>query len=537
MKVQSTILGPDGEPFERDLMEREVSATSAIAGREPFAGHLAFGMDPQTLGAILRAADAGNTRSWMILAEEIEELYVHYFAVLSKRRRQVCELPIRVEDADDSAEAKQHGDFVRRWIDDDMIRGALFDATDAIGKGYSVHEIIWESDPAIGVRPRELLYRPQRYFEVSWEDGETIWLRDQAGYTELQRHKYWLHMHKSKSGQAVRSGLTRVVAFYWMFQSFTLKDWALFVQGYGFPIRLGRYGPEASGVDKATLLRAVSSISGNVSGIIPNSMAIEFVDGNREAGAKLFEGRADWLNREVSKVVLGGTAGTDAIAGGHAVGKEHRAAEQDVEKFDARLLSISMTRRLAQPMVAFTFGQQLNYPRMLIGQEDNIPLEQLVAAVADLGPQGLRVRASEIRARLDLTEPDPDETDVVGGVTPAPVDQPAIPKPAVTPPETQSAVSPMFGPLLELMTHHAAVPDELVAAMSARLAEDASGALAGLTGDVRAVFDAADSLEDLQARLRRLKLPTGAYAEAMARGMALAQLVGQASVVAELGRR
>lgn len=530
--MKSSILGPNGEPYERELLEEEISGTAAIAGRAPFAGHLAFGMDPGTLGATLRAADAGNTMQWMILAEEIEELYPHYAAVLSKRKRQSSQLPIKVEAADDSAQAKLHADFVQDWLDDDILQGAIFDMLDAVGKGYSVHEIMWESKPGC-VRPAELLYRPQRYFETSWEDGETLWLRTGQGFAELAPHKFLHHTHKSKSGQAVRSGLTRTIAFLWLFQAFNLKDWALFCQAYGMPIRVGRYGPEASTSDKRVLWRAVSSIAGDVAAIIPKSMEIEFVkDGDRAAGAKLFSERGDWLDRTVSKVVLGGTAGTDAIAGGHAVGKEHRAAEQDVERYDARLLGVSITRRLVHPMIAFTFGPQAKYPRIVIGQEEKAPLADIIAAVADLGSQGLRVKASEIRDRLDLTAPEEGD-EIIGGVAPPPVNDLKVP---VDTPETQASRGAGFGPLRELILAHAEVPEEVVERMSARLAAEAEGAMAGLTGAVRAAFDGAEDMVDLQHRLDRLKLPQAEYAAAMTRGLALANLVGAASVMAELGR-
>lgn len=280
------------------------------------------------------------------------------------------------------------------------------------------------------------------------------------------------------------------------------------------------------------LLRAVSSIAGNVSGIIPKSMEIEFIkDGDRAAGAKLFEGRADWLDRNVSKLVLGGTAGTDAIAGGHAVGREHRAAEQDVERFDAGLASISLTRRLCQPMIAFTFGPQQKYPKIVIGQQEKAAIKDVIAAVADLGPLGFKARASEIRERLDLTEPEEGD-EVVGGVPPAPEEKVKPPSLAVTP----EAQGQFFSPLLHLMTRHAAIPDELVAAMSERLARDAAGALAGLTDEVRGAFDAATDMHDLARRLAALQLAPASYAAAMQRGMALAQIVGQASVMAELSK-
>ena len=518
-------------------LREEISPPSAAHARPPFAGHLAFGLNPERLGGILRAADAGNSQAWMVLAEEIEELFPHYLALLSKRRRQVTQLPITVQAADESnPDYVRHAEFVRDWLRTGVLQRALYDITDALGKGFSVSEIIWETKPG-ACRPKEISYRPPRFFEISWQDGATVWLRTETGFVDLAPHKFLLHTHRTKSGLVVRSGLTRQVAFLFLYATYTGKDWALFTQAYGMPIRVGRYGPEASETDKRVLWRAVSSIAGDVAAIIPKSMEMEFVkDTDRNAGQELYLKRLDWLNREVSKLVLGGTAGTEAINGGHAVGQEHREAENDVEQFDAFLLQTSVDRQIIQPMIAFTFGPQEQYPTLQMGRPDEIPLQNLIAGIADLGPLGLRVKKSEVLARLQLTPPEPED-EVIGGVAPAPVDKPELPRLQVTPRVTAQSEQPAPGFLGRLITRHAEAPPELVEALTQRLAEEADGAMAGLTDAIRAEFEAAHSMRDLVHRLDRLKLDPAQFAEAMTRGLALAQLVGQAALVEELRTR
>jgi phage gp29-like protein len=512
----------------------EISPVDATVGRPPFSGHLAYGMDPVRLGTIMRASDNGSSLDWMILAEEIEELFPHYYSVLSKRKRQVVQLPVTIEPAGDDPESQKHAELVQNWIDDGVLADAMMDMFDAIGKGYSVHEILWSTEPG-RVVPKEFCYRPQRFFELSWKDGSTLWLRGEAGFIDLQPHKFVVHRHRSKSGTIMRGGLTRIIAFLWMFSAFTLRDWALFCQAYGMPIRIGRYGPEASETDKRVLWRAVSSIAGDVAAIIPKSMEMEFVkDSERTAGSTLYEKRADWLNREVSKVVLGGTAGTEAIHGGHAVGQEHRAAEQDVERFDAGLLSTTLTRQVVHAMVAFTYGPQKKYPKLLIGRPDEVPLKDVIAGVADLAPIGLKVKASEIRERLGLSKP--EEGDEVIGGPPEPVEKTPVPSLAVTPPELQQQLGRQPW-LSQLITKHSEAPPELVEAMVARLEQDAAGAMGGMIEIVRAQFEQATDMQDLVHRLSALKLPADEFAEAMSRGMALANLVGQADVVSDLVSR
>jgi len=542
----SGLLDQFGTPVPRSViaaMRQEISGTDAIEGRPPFPGHFATRMRPELLGAIIRAADNGSSLEWRIVQEEIEELYPHYHAVLSKRRRGVCQLPITVRPASDAPEHAKHAAFVDDWIKTGVLADALFDMTDAIGKGASVTEIMWDTKPG-GYRPKELLFREWRFFEISWKDGETIWLRTGAraepetlgGFAELLPHKFVQHRHKSKSGLTIRAGLTRIVAFLWMYSMFTLRDWALFTQSYGMPIRVGRYGPEASDTDKRVLWRAVSSIAGDVAAIIPKSMEIEFQkDTDRKGGSELYEKRLDWLDRTVSKVVLGGTAGTDAIAGGHAVGREHRAVEQDVERFDAGLLGNTITRQIVQQMVAFSFGpQDAGYPTVHIGQPDQVPLNEFTQGVAAMIPFGLTVKADEVRERYGLTAP--EKADEVLQ-PPAPVAQPEKLLPTTKPDDPTSDMQTAQRFLGRLLTLQSEAAPELVEQLTTHVAHAAAGALAGMTGAVRQAFDEATDLHDLAHRLAHLKLPEDKFAEAMARGMALAQLVGQADLLDEIGVR
>ncbi len=547
-------------------LQEEEAAPDASSARPPFVGHLADRMDPRRLGQIIRAADNGQTWDWFIVAEEIEELFSHYLAVLSKRKRQVCGLPITVEPAEGVKDAEKHADFIRTWLNRGALEENMFDVLDGLGKGYSVSEIIWESANG-GFVPAEIKWRNQRDFEVDWEDGETLWLRTNAGFASLYPHKFLVHKHRLKSGNPVRSSLTRAVCWLWMYATYSMKDWALFVQGYGLPYRLGKYGPGASDKDKRTLWRAVRSVGGDMAAIIPTSMQVEFVEAKgAQDGSKLYEGRMNWINAEASKLVLGGVAGTDAVAGSHAVGKDHRAAEQDVEKFDARVVAASINKQIIQAMISFRFGPQEAYPKIKIGQQELAPISDVIAAAADLGPLGFRVRAQEIYDRLQLTKPEKGD-EVIGVPTPVPgapgatnpdgspiaaadVKIKANPHPEINPnsdaralmaaqePGTtehyRAARRARQGGLLGRLVLQTAMPQDVMEALEERLSREGGAALATMTAQVRQCAEEADDLPDLARRISELKLGPHDFAVAMAQGMALAHLAGQANVLDEL---
>lgn len=534
----SKILGPDGERVDLDhLFGDPVAAPQLYGYRQATSVQHVDGLTPWRLAAIHRAAAMGEPQAWLELAEDIEERDPHYLAVLGTRRRSVTQLPQTVEAASDDAQHVAHADFIRDWLKEGVLDDVLFDALDAIGKGFSVIEIEWSSTPRMVV-PAALHFRPQRWFTFDRADGETPLLREGATGQPLSPHKFMVHRHKAKSGLTIRSGLARVAAWSWMMKAFTSKDWQVFVQNYGAPMRVGRYDTSATDADKAVLARAVFDIAGDAAAIIPKGMEIEFVGLKDTAkGAEAYERRCDWLDRQVSKLVLGQTTTTDAVSGGHAVAQEHRLVQEDIERSDARMLSTTIKRQLVRQIISFNFGPQQAYPEFKIGRPDEVPLKDVVDALHKLGPLGLRVEASQMRDRLGFSEParkttDGLEPEIIGGRPPAPAG-PALPGLGAL----QRPAAPAGLDLMrQLVSRHASAPEpDLVEGLTDALAQDAAGAMAGLTTQIRAQFDAAADLNDLADRLSRMNLDPKALADAMGRGLALAHLSGRAALLDEIG--
>lgn len=537
MARPSKLLGPDGNPIDYDDVFGPPKAGPTLTGvRSPISGHPADGLTPTRLASIHRAAATGSPLAWLELAEDIEERDPHYLSVLGTRRRSVAQLPITVEAASDDDEHVRHADFLREWLKEGVLELGLFDILDAIGKGFSVTEIEWESTPE-AVLPKCLDYRPQRWFEFDQVDGETVVLAEGVTREPLSPHKFIIHRHKAKSGLTIRSGLARVASWAWMYKAFTAKDWAIFTQNYGMPTRVGKFDRAASDADKEVLWRAVANIAGDCAAIIPAEMSIDFVSVEKGTGSpgQLYERRVDWFDRQISKLVLGQTTTTDAVSGGHAVAQEHRLVQEDLERADAKLLSASLTKQLVQLVIALNFGPQAKYPRLNIGRPDEVPLNDVVNAIDKLGPQGLTIEASELRDRLGFSDPakprkDGKAPELIGGRPQAPA-LPGLGSPLQPAPGKPAELEQMR----HLVSRHASAPEpEFVDRMTERLAGDAAGALAGLTGAVKEAFDKAADLADLADMLARLELDPQQLADAMGRAIALSHLTGRAALLDEI---
>lgn len=403
-----------GKPVQRTTLTEEIATASTTGSRSPFTGYPADGMTPVTLAQILRGADHGNPVRYLELAQTIEERDLHYTGVLGTRRRSVTQLDVTVEAGSEGAKDEEIAQRVRDWLDRDELTDELFNILDAIGKGYSFTEIIWDTSQGQW-EPLRLEYCDPRWFRFDRIDLTTPQMINDSGTEEpLPPYKFICGKIKAKSGIALRSGLARIVAWGWMFKMYTQRDWAIFTQTYGQPVRVGKYQTGATKEERDTLFRAVANIAGDCAAIIPASMEVEFVEaGNLSAAADLYLKRADWLDKQVSKAVLGQTSTTDAETGGLGSGKEHREVQQDIETADAKALAAILNQDLIRPWVDLEYGPQKKYPKIKIGRPDAEDLAALTNAVATLVPLGLKVSMAELRGKFNLSEPK-GEDDILG---------------------------------------------------------------------------------------------------------------------------
>lgn len=526
--LASSMKDQDGKVVSVAELEEELAGAQVGGVRQWISGHPADGMTPLKLASILRAADQGEVEAYFELAEDIEERDSHYLAQLATRRRSVSQLPITVTPASDSPEHKEHAEFLRDWIKTGVLRSSLFDMLDAVGKAISVMEVDWHHKNG-KVLPRALVWRTQRWFTFDRTDGETLLLREGVAGEPLIPHKFIVHRSKAKSGLTIRSGIARVAVWLWMFKSFTVKDWAIFLQNYGQPIRIGKYGRGATEPEKDVLWRAVSGIAGDCAAIIPREMLIEFHEvGSKSSSTDMYESRADWHNREISKLILGQTTTTDAVSGGHAVAKEHRLVQEDIERSDALDASDTLNAQLVPNIIAFNFYPQEEYPTIHIGRPDEVPLKEFSEAFDKLAKHGLTAEATFLRDRLGIPAPK-EGAELVGGRVDATV--PPEDKPQPKPLTAKQSLDRLFA------SAHSREEPDLLEKLTDRLEKDAAAAMDGMIDEVREILFSASDLRDAAHKLAGLKLSAEDLAEAMARGMTMAHLIGQAALIDDLKRQ
>lgn len=409
---------PLRRPAQRDLQD-ELSGPAMGSVRQIASGHPADGLRPERLAAILRNAETNDPTDFLQMAEQMEEKDLHYAAVLGVRKRAVRKLEIMVEPGDETAAAQDAAELVRQQLNTAAFRTSLIDIMDAVGKGYSVHELIWDTTRTPWTI-KAIKYRDPTWFRFDQVDGETLRYRDADGDKLLMPGKFLVHRAKTKSGLTIRGGIARLAAWTYIFKNYSLRDWSIFLTTFGQPVRIGRYDTHATKEDRNKLLRALRSIGTDMAGIIPTSMEVEFINAAVTGGDKMFEGNARYHDEQLSKASLGQVGTTDAIAGGHAVGKIHEQVRDDIRDADGEQLAATLERDIAAPLTAFNFGPGVACPTVsLVPSEDHDP-RMLLAAAREFGPKGLRIPVSLVRDRFGIPAPEDGEEvlDFSGGRKP-----------------------------------------------------------------------------------------------------------------------
>lgn len=519
-----TMVKDDGQAIDAALLKGETAAPQLYGQRALVYQTEATGLTPERLGEILRGANMGLSRSYLTLAIDMEERYLHYSSQLQTRRLALDGVTLSVS-APDGANANVV-DAVQRLIDDPILRDMIQDMQDGLGKGYSVIEPKWDYQEG-ALKPVVYQHRDARYFRYDEIGLRSLHLLDESGLPGLKiGAPYFItHEPRVRAGVPIRAGLARSAAWAFLVQSFTLQDWAAFCEVYGLPFRVGKYGPQATAEDKATLLRAVRGIANDAAAIIPAGMEIVFqeVSGNR--GEAVFGHLIDYLDRKISLAVIGQTMTSE---NGSSLGqaKVHNEVRHDIQKFDARATASTLNRDLVRPFVAMNFGPQQIYPTLQLEIAEPEDLKALGDFLARAVPLGLKVGQSYARKKAGIPDPADDEE----LLTPPAADAPALP-PAAAAPRSEMLSARACGRCGGHTARLAAEPveDDDVAETDALVADamgDWQEIADPLLAELLAAVDGATSFDDVRARLAKAGVDTEALTQKLSIGTAISRGLG-----------
>ncbi|MGH1460990.1 MAG: DUF935 domain-containing protein [Neptuniibacter sp.] len=515
--AESTIVDVTGQPYKLpDLSEQQTETNAKLAQlRNHYGDHPSRGLTPARIAKILRDAERGNLIAQCELAEDMEEKDTHIQSELGKRRLAMQSVDWNIEPPPNaSAAEKRDAEMIEAllrsatWLDE-----AIFDAGDAILKGFSNQELQWDREGKEHyIAGAE--WRDPSWFQINPNNRNQLTLRDGSHEGEPLQAFGWLsHIAKAKSGYLARNGLARVLAWPFLFKNYSVRDLAEFLEIYGLPVRLGKYPNGASDNEKLTLLRAVMSIGHNAGGIIPKGMDIDF-ENAADGGSDPFMAMVNWCEKSESKAILGGTltSQADGKSSTNALGNVHNEVRQEIRDADLKALGNTLTRDVVYPLFVLngkSYSSPRRIPRLVFDMNEGEDLEQFVKPLKDLTELGMQIPVSWVNEKTKIPLANGNE----------PVLQLAKPQPA------QVSLS---APAVAALSAKQAEPDHVE-----ELSEQMAGANDPAIRQIMTLVNNAESFDQLKEQLLALQVDLGPQSELISQALTVAQLAGRYDIVQE----
>lgn len=251
----------------------------------------------------------------------------------------------------------------------ELLQGILY--------GFYVWEVMWDYsegqvwiDRLIAKHPRRFIFTPERELRLltpqAMIDGEPVPDRKFVVFTY------------GSTDNPYGCGLGQKLWWPVWFKKHGIKFWVIFAEKFGSPTVVGKYPPGTTKDDQDKLLDAVEAIQQEAGIVVPENMLIDLLEASRTSSIDTYEALCEYMDRQISKAVLGQTLTTEVgDKGSYAAGRVHEEVRQDILKADADLLCECLNRTLVRWIVDFNFPDVRGYPKIWIRTEEEKDLKPL----------------------------------------------------------------------------------------------------------------------------------------------------------------
>jgi len=408
-------------------------------------------------------------------------------------------------------------DYVSSVLENCNFDQARQDLLRAILYGYYGAEVMWKAaedgikiKKIIGKHPRRFIFTPERELRLltpsSMIEGET-----------LPDRKFIVFTYGDSDNPYGR-GLGQRLWWPVWFKKNGVKFWLVFLEKFGMPTVMGKYPSGTGTPEQQKLMDAIEAIQSDTGIKIPDSMDVSFLEASR-AGTVTHEQLCDYMDRQISKAVLGQTATTDGTPGKLGNQDTQGDVKQEIVEADADLLDAVLNETLIPWIVDYNFPGVAEYPM----------LKTFAGEKPDLTAQSAIDKTLAVDIGLPIGTAYFYETYGI----PAPEEGEELVKPA---PKATPFGAPGWGQPPQF-AEKKSVPADIADLITDRTAEEAGAVTDAIMAPLQRLVEKADSLEDLRTRIIDLwgEMEPADLGAVVARGMMLADMSGCYEVSLEAG--
>ncbi|MBL8878146.1 MAG: DUF935 family protein [Phycisphaerales bacterium] len=367
-----------------------------------------IGLTPSRALALVQSADHGSPAQLFELFSEMLVKWPRLAAVEQTRRLALTGLEWEIAAAARHAvEDAEIVEYCEREIDRlDTLSDVLAHLSGAIGIGTAVAEIVWENGRVVDLTPAP--------FSRLTADSREPWrlrIRTEDAPNEgvpldEQPNKWLVFAPSARMGRPFEGGLLRASLLLFLAQNLSFKDWLVFSQVAGMPVRVAQFDPGVSEADRQQVLRMLQSLGTEAVAAFTKNIELKFMEAAR-GGERPYQALQQYCNTEITILWLGQHLTTDiGSSGSRAAAEVHDRVREDLLVHDIANESRLVRQQLLTPLVRARFGDTARVPhfrRSLIQSVDSRVLaDTLSVAVNELG---VRVPLRWAHRALGIPEP------------------------------------------------------------------------------------------------------------------------------------
>ena len=388
-------------------------------------------LTPEVLKRMLRYLSR-NTPEYLQEVWDFVEEDPHVYSVMSRRRRAVYSRRLQISSsisrysetgkglADDAAE---HCRAVIFGYDGfpgiGNLTESLKNLTDAIGRAYSLCQIVWDVAPNGMLVPVLLEHWPHRetiigtsnpYTDSTYEEVLIKTSENKTGEL-LARNGWILHVSKARTDTLIKSQLYRILAWWVLFKRFSTQDWSIYNERYGMPARKGTYPLGTSDADRESFRDAVINMGRDLAIVGPEGIDVEFVQAGT-VGEIPYERMINVCNSEISKAVQGNSLTTEVgkAGGNRSLGEVMERYAEDIAQEDSDSLALTLRNQLIKPIINITLGSRYPIPEVAFVTDKTAAGKEDAERDSTLIGMGLRIGEEYLYKKYQIPAPEDGES-------------------------------------------------------------------------------------------------------------------------------
>ena len=271
---------------------------------------------------------------------------------------------------------QQIAEFVNQVLLSCNFSQAIQELSQAILYGFYVAEILWKIDAggSVGIK-RIVTKHPRRFSFTALRELRLLTFSNMVEGVALPDKKFVVFTWGS-SDNPFGCGLGQKLWWPVWFKKSGIKFWMIMLEKFGMPTIKGLYPPGTDAASQQKLMDAIEAFQTDSGVIIPDTMQLELLEATR-TGNVSYQDLLDYMDRAISKCVLGQTLTTEVKAGSLAASKTHNEIRNEIIKSDADILVDTLNATLIKWIVDYNFDGVTDYPKLWFRTEPGEDLFQL----------------------------------------------------------------------------------------------------------------------------------------------------------------